>query len=144
MHKYIIIYYTILHIIVEISCTINAAPLTIRRLSGHFAALCAFSSYFFFVAIPPRIWRSCLFISRISFTAGYSDGLTTGSFSVRSLCTVDLLIPNSFAAARTVDLCSTIYSPKITDLSFTSALKRHNDKTINSDIMYFVHYMRSL
>ena len=40
------------------------------------------------VASPPRIWRSRLFVSSISFTAGNIDGLIFGSFSVRSLCTV--------------------------------------------------------
>ena len=40
-----------------------------------------------------------------------------------SICTVDLLIPNSFAAARTVALCAMIYSPSSTALSSTIPFK---------------------
>ena len=38
-----------------------------------------------------------------------------------TVCTVDLLIPKCLAAARTVALCSMIYSPRITARSSVSA-----------------------
>lgn len=65
--------------------------------------------YFSFVAIPPRIWRSDLFISSTCLTRSAS-ALSIYCILCVSLCTVDLLIPNCFAACRTVAWCSTIYS----------------------------------
>ena len=49
--------------------------------------------YFRLVASPPRICRSDLLISRILFTMLYCVVFTYLSFTLKSLCTVLLLIP---------------------------------------------------
>ncbi len=69
-------------------------------------------SYFLYlrlVAAPPRRWRSALLRASTACTAG--TGLHVRSRTDTSLCTVDLLHPNARAAARTVALCSAMYSP---------------------------------
>lgn len=48
----------------------------------------ASSLYFFLVARPPLMWRSCLFISSMSFTRTYSSGSSFLSLSLTSLCMV--------------------------------------------------------
>ena len=68
--------------------------------------------YFRRVACPPRIWRSALFCCKMACTCRESGRLYWGSRSVRSLCTVDLLIPNCFAAARTVVRFSMMYTAR--------------------------------
>ena len=62
--------------------------------------------YFNLVARPPRMCRSALLKSMTSLTCRYRGLLICSSRSDRSLCTVDLLIPNFFAAERTVALLS--------------------------------------
>ena len=59
-------------------------------------------SYFNLVAIPPLICLSALFSSSISLTSTAKAGLIFSNRSVKSLCTVLLLIPNFFAVCLTV------------------------------------------
>ena len=68
--------------------------------------------YFLRVAIPPRMCRSALLRSSTCFTRRYSARLQCARRSLRSLCTVDLLMPNCFAAARTVALFSIMYTAR--------------------------------
>ena len=64
--------------------------------------------YFLFVARPPRICLCALFSSSTSLTSLQSRGFITANLFVTSLCTVDLLIPKTIAAWRTVAFVSTI------------------------------------
>lgn len=68
--------------------------------------------YLRLVASPPLMCRSALLRSSRVRTCRYSAGLMRGRRSVRSLCTVDLLIPNCRAAARTVVWLSTMYAAR--------------------------------
>ena len=100
-------------------CKSKAHSDTLFAESCYLETVClqlAIFSYFILVAIPPRIWRSFLFISKISFTCAKSTGSSLLSLSLTSLCTVDLLIPNLLAAERTVALFSRIYLPSTTAL----------------------------
>ena len=45
-------------------------------------------SYFRLVASPPLICRSCLLMSKITFTSLYNDGFTFFNRSLTSLCTI--------------------------------------------------------
>ena len=74
----------------------------------------SFFAYFCLVANPPRMCRSALLCSSTFFTSPYNCGLMAFNRLETSLCTVDLEMPKLLAASRTVDPCSTIYSPKIT------------------------------
>ena len=73
--------------------------------------------YFCFVASPPRRWRSALFCSSTDLTAAERDGDILPRRSVMSLCTVDLLTPNSAAAPRTVSFVRIMYSAIVSHLS---------------------------
>lgn len=73
-----------------------------------FAVVPGLILYFFRVASPPRRCLIALWYSRISLTWFASFGLMSGNRSVRSLWTVLLDTPNSFAIIRTVFLVSTI------------------------------------
>lgn len=86
-----------------------------------FSCICI---YFSFVAMPPRICRSCLLISSTQRTFFASAGLIRHKRSVQSLCTVLLLIPNRFAACRTVALFSIINPATSTALSSIYSFKR--------------------
>lgn len=87
--------------------------------------------YFFRVARPPRIWRSLLFFSSTFFTSPYSCGSSRISRSVTSLCTVDLLILKTFAAARTVAPVSAMYSPNSIARWFANLLIQSTPKRTN-------------
>ena len=71
-------------------------------------------SYFLYlrlVAAPPRRWRSALLRASTACTRANRAASTARRRVDTSLCTVDLLHPNARAAARTVALCSAMYSP---------------------------------
>ena len=70
-----------------------------------------FLLYFRRVAAPPRRCRSALFRASTACTRRNRAGSTFRSRAETSLCTVDLLHPKARAAARTVALCSAMYSP---------------------------------
>ncbi len=74
-------------------------------------------AYFFLVAIPPRMCRSCLFLSSTSLTFRYSGKLIFCKRSVISLCTVDFEISNFLAVSRTVAPVSIMYRAKVLALS---------------------------
>lgn len=67
--------------------------------------------YFSLVAIPPRMCRSALFFCNTVFTLCARFGEIIDSRFVTSICTVDLLMPNTAAVCLTVELFLTIYSP---------------------------------
>ena len=67
--------------------------------------------YFSVVAIPPRMCRSALFFCNTVFTLCARLGEIIDSRFVTSICTVDLLMPNTAAVCLTVELFLTIYSP---------------------------------
>lgn len=67
--------------------------------------------YFSLVAIPPRMCRSALFLCNTVFTLCARFGEIIDSRFVTSICTVDLLMPNTAAVCLTVELFLTIYSP---------------------------------
>lgn len=67
--------------------------------------------YFSLVAIPPRMCRSALFFCNTVFTLCARFGEIIDSRFVTSMCTVDLLMPNTAAVCLTVELFLTIYSP---------------------------------
>ncbi len=73
--------------------------------------------YLCLVANPPLMCRSALFSSSTSLTCAASIGLNADKRSVISLCTVDFEIPKYFAALRTVDFLSIMYSASLTVLS---------------------------
>ena len=79
--------------------------------------------YFIFVAMPPRICLSARFVESISETLINRSKSRFFNRRETSLCTVDLLIPNLSAAARTVAPVSAIYFPSITTLSSISFCK---------------------
>ena len=54
--------------------------------------------------MPPLRWRSALLFSKTLLTSAANPGFISRSLSVTSLCTVDLLTRNFFAAALTVGL----------------------------------------
>ena len=83
-------------------------------------------AYFSFVAWPPLRWRSALFFSRTAFTSWASILSSSESLTVTSLCIVDFDIPKCFAAARTVESVSTMYSPSLTALSSETVLKSNH------------------
>lgn len=85
--------------------------------------LCFLFLYFSFVAIPPRICRSALFLSKITFTSLYKVGFKAFSLSDTSLCTVLLEILNTLAVCRTVALFSIMYCPKVTQRSSGNPFK---------------------
>ena len=62
-------------------------------------------------AAPPRRWRSALLRASTACTRANRAASTARRRVETSLCTVDLLHPNARAAARTVALCSAMYSP---------------------------------
>ena len=68
------------------------------------------------VAAPPRRCRSALLQARTARTCRNSSGRSVRSRTATSLCTVDLLHPNTAAAARTVARLAAIYSPSCTAL----------------------------
>ena len=68
------------------------------------------------VAAPPRRCRSALLQARTARTCRNSSGCSVRSRTATSLCTVDLLHPNTAAAARTVARLAAIYSPSCTAL----------------------------
>ena len=70
-----------------------------------------FRLYLRLVAAPPRRWRSALLRASTACTRANSAASTARRRVDTSLCTVDLLHPNARAAARTVALCSAMYSP---------------------------------
>ena len=76
--------------------------------SEFYYCLCA---YFCFVAMPPLRCLSLLFTASTFLTPSARSASIAGSLSssVKSLCTVDLLMPNAFAAWRTVALFSIMY-----------------------------------
>ena len=78
--------------------------------------------YFKRVALPPRRWRSARFFAKTAATLLKSIGSAFFSLPVRSLCTVLLLIPNLFAAARTVAPLAATNSPTATARSFMSEM----------------------
>ena len=67
--------------------------------------------YLRLVAAPPRRWRSALLRASTACTRANRAASTARRRVDTSLCTVDLLHPNARAAARTVALCSVMYSP---------------------------------
>ena len=91
-----------------------------RVLYPFFCSL--FWRYFCFVASPPRKCLSDLLNRKTSATCACSDGFVSLSLYVRSLCTVLLLIPKCFAAARTVQLLSKTYSAILSHLSLRENL----------------------
>lgn len=60
----------------------------------HFRSLLLLMQIFSLVAMPPRMWRSDLFTSRIFLASAARPGFTCTRRDVRSLCTVLLLTPN--------------------------------------------------
>ena len=70
------------------------------------------------------------------------EKLIFGRRSVRSLCTVDLLMPNSFAAQRTVALCAATYSPSSTHRSFSDPFIVHTP--LNFSVVIYMLLLTSL
>ncbi len=97
-----------------------------------------FDPYRLFVASPPRICRSALFFSKISRASRYNPRFTLLSRSVISLCTVDLDIPNFFAALLTVAPYKTMYLANISHRS-PSALITHTPFPKASTEKYSFH-----
>mgnify|MGYP002242157621 CR=1 FL=1 len=90
-----------------------------RRHSFRFVRKCAvfyLRLYLRRVAAPPRRCRSALCRPRTARTCRNSSGCSVRSRTATSLCTVDLLHPNTAAAARTVARLAAIYSPSCTAL----------------------------
>ena len=109
----------------------------------YFTAFLNCCSYLCLVAIPPLICLSRLFSSRTSFTLLKSWGEIFGRRSVRSLCTVDLLTPNFFAACRTAyrgSVCRNIFSKQHTSFLFGSIHCSHPIKFFCSNL-YAVSYL---
>lgn len=103
----------------------NSADKIYTLYSSHLFFISLSRRYLFFVAIPPRIWRSLLFVSRILLTSLYRAGLSTLSRWLTSLCTVLLLTPNFLAAFLTVAPFSIMYSPSIAARSSTIPFTRN-------------------
>ena len=80
---------------------------------SHFYILSCFFSdrtrYFSRVAMPPRIWRSCLLVRSTCCTPSYNTLFSFCKRVVISLCTVDFDTPNCAAARRTVAFSSIMY-----------------------------------
>lgn len=112
--------------------------------------LCAeLCRYFCLVASPPRRCRSDLFFSKSLCISAANAGFICGSFSLTSLCTVDLLIPKRAAASRTVLCFSMRYCASSSQRSFSEYMGwdrfiMPSQLTLNTDISALQYFCFSI